>query len=136
MSGAFTATRSPGRLPAYTVCSNASARCAAAPCDTRTGRGVPVEPEVKITYAGSAGAGPAGGGPPAATRSSTVTVAGSPAPTTSSAPTARSPASTTVNELAKPTSAVTTPASTGCSRPAMLSPSPAVPFTERTDVAR
>jgi hypothetical protein len=30
------------------------------------------------------------------------------------APTARSPASTTVNELAKPTTAVTTPASTGC----------------------
>ena len=83
----------------------------------------------------------------------TLTVSSPEAAWASLAPTARSPASTTVNELAKPTTAVTTPASTGCSRSpttASLTPTPTagararpsrraqatrpvapVPFTER-----
>ncbi len=52
-----------------------------------------------------------------------------------SAPTARSPARTTAKELAKPTTAVTTPASTGCNRRVMPRSPQCVPYTERVMLA-
>ncbi len=55
VSGAFTATRSPGPASAWTVSCSARNRCATARCSTTTGRGAPVEPEVKMMYAASSG---------------------------------------------------------------------------------